>query len=110
MTPEMRIANEEIFGPVMPILAVRSAEEAVKISNSSQYGLDSCVFTENINLAMKISRQLDDGSVTVNAAPSHGTGHFPFGGNKKSGIGREGIKYSIDELTKLHTIVLAERA
>lgn len=109
VTKEMRVAREEIFGPVMPILTIRSAEEAVEVSNSSEYGLDACVFTENINLAMKISRELEDGSVTINAAPAHGIGHFPFGGNKKSGLGREGITYSIDELTKLHTIVFAER-
>ncbi len=109
VTEDMDIAREEIFGPVMPVLTVESAEEAVRLSNRSEYGLDSCVFTENINLAMKISRELHDGSVTVNAAPAHGVGHFPFGGNKKSGLGREGIKYSIDELTRLHTIIFTER-
>ncbi|MGC8765212.1 MAG: aldehyde dehydrogenase family protein [Brevinematia bacterium] len=105
---DMRVAKEEIFGPVMPIIEVESTEEAVKISNSSEYGLDSCIFTENIHLALKIAKELEDGSVTINSAPAHGVGHFPFGGNKKSGLGREGIKYSIDELTKLHTIIINE--
>ncbi|MBI5545519.1 MAG: aldehyde dehydrogenase family protein, partial [Deltaproteobacteria bacterium] len=109
VTPDMRVAREEIFGPVMPILEVGSLEEAVRISNSSEYGLDACIFTESLNLALRVSRELDDGSVTINAAPAHGIGHFPFGGNKRSGLGREGIRYSIDELTKLHTTVVAER-
>lgn len=104
----MKVATEEIFGPVMPIIEVNSTEEAIEISNSSEYGLDSCIFTENIHLALKIAKQLEDGSVTINSAPAHGVGHFPFGGNKKSGLGREGIKYSIDELTKLHTIIINE--
>ncbi|MCX7821473.1 MAG: aldehyde dehydrogenase family protein [Brevinematales bacterium] len=104
----MRVATEEIFGPIMPIIEVSSTEEAIKISNSSEYGLDSCIFTENIHLALKIAKELEDGSVTINSAPAHGVGHFPFGGNKKSGLGREGIKYSIDELTKLHTIIINE--
>ncbi|MEJ5285459.1 MAG: aldehyde dehydrogenase family protein [Brevinematia bacterium] len=104
----MKVATEEIFGPIMPIIEVNSTEEAIEISNSSEYGLDSCIFTENIHLALKIAKQLEDGSVTINSAPAHGVGHFPFGGNKKSGLGREGIKYSIDELTKLHTIIINE--
>ena len=109
VTPQMRIANEEIFGPVIPILSVDSSEEAVEISNSSEYGLDSCIFTENINLALKMAKQLQDGSVTINSAPAHGVGHFPFGGNKKSGLGREGLGYSIDELTRLHTVIITEK-
>ncbi len=108
VTLDMNVAKEEIFGPVMPIIEVSSVEEAIKISNSSDYGLDSCIFTENIHLALKIAKELEDGSVTINASPAHGVGHFPFGGNKKSGLGREGIKYSIDELTKLHTIIITE--
>jgi len=108
VTDDMRIAREEIFGPVLPVIEVNNYEEAVRISNSSEYGLDSCLFTSNLNLAFKIAQELQDGSVTINAVPAHGVGHFPFGGNKKSGLGREGIKYSIDELTKLHTIIVAE--
>lgn len=102
----MDVATKEIFGPVMPIMSVESVEEAIEIANSSEYGLDSCIFTENIHLALKMASLLEDGSVTINDVPSHGVGHFPFGGNKKSGLGREGIKYSIDELTKLHTIII----
>jgi len=108
VTPEMRIAREEIFGPVIPVISVKDEDQALALSNSSEYGLDSCVFTENINRAIRISRALQDGCVTLTAAPAHGVGHFPFGGNKKSGLGREGLKYSIDELTKLHTIIFTQ--
>ncbi len=109
VSPQMRIAVEEIFGPILPIISVKDARAAVELSNSSEYGLDSCLFTRDIDQALGIARELEDGAVTVNAAPAHGVGHFPFGGNKKSGLGREGIKYSIDELTKLHTIIITER-
>lgn len=108
VTTDMSIAWEEIFGPVIPIIEVESPEQAVRLSNESEFGLDSCVFTESITSAIRISRELQDGSVTINAAPAHGVGHFPFGGNKKSGLGREGLKYSIDELTKLHTVIFAD--
>jgi acyl-CoA reductase-like NAD-dependent aldehyde dehydrogenase len=107
VTGEMRIAWEEIFGPVMPIIEVSGHEEAIRISNESEYGLDSCVFTQDIDKALQVAHELQDGSVTINNVPTHGVGHFPFGGNKKSGMGREGIKYSIDELTKLHTIIIS---
>ncbi|MBD3421056.1 MAG: aldehyde dehydrogenase family protein [Chitinivibrionales bacterium] len=106
--PAMNISCDEIFGPVMPIIQYDNIEEAIEISNASEFGLDSCLFTRDISLAIKTARQLQDGSVSINTAPAHGVGHFPFGGNKNSGIGREGLKYSIDELTRLHTIVIKE--
>ena len=109
VNPSMRIAKEEIFGPVIPIMTVADHEEAVALSNSSEYGLDSCIFTENLNRALKVSREMEDGTVTINGSPAHGVGHFPFGGNKLSGMGREGLKYSIDELTKLHTIIVKQK-
>jgi len=101
----MRIAWEETFGPVVTIIRVKDEKEALKIANQSNFGLDACVFTKDVNKAVEIARKLEDGSVTINAHPSHGLGNFPFGGDKDSGIGREGLNYSIDEMTKLHTIV-----
>ncbi len=105
VTTKMRIAWEETFGPVVTIIRVKDMNEAVKVANQSKYGLDASIFTEDVDRAIEIAKKLEDGSVTVNGAPSHGVGIFPFGGDKDSGIGREGIGYSIDEMTKLHTMV-----
>ncbi len=102
---EARIAWEETFGPVIPILRVKDVDEAIELANRSRYGLDSCVFTDDINIARKVAKRLEEGEVTINAAPRHGVGYYPFGGNKDSGIGREGIGYSIEEMTRLKTIV-----
>ncbi|MCW1311425.1 MAG: aldehyde dehydrogenase family protein [Candidatus Rehaiarchaeum fermentans] len=99
------IANEETFGPVITIITVKDKEDAIKIANQSNYGLDSCVFTNDINEAYECARRLNVGSVTINAAPSHGSTIFPFGGVKDSGIGKEGIVYSIKEMTYEKTIV-----
>jgi acyl-CoA reductase-like NAD-dependent aldehyde dehydrogenase len=107
VTSGMRVSKEEIFGPVLPLIPIENEAEALTLANASEYGLDSCVFTKDLDRALRMARALHDGSVTINAAPAHGVGHFPFGGNKKSGLGREGIKYSIDELTKLHTIIVS---
>jgi len=107
ITREARLAWEEIFGPILPIIRVKDEEEAIALANESEYGLDSCVFTQDIDQAFAVAERLQDGSVTINSIPAHGVGHFPFGGSKRSGIGREGIQYSIDELTELHTIIVA---
>lgn len=100
-----KIMWDETFGPVIPIMHVKDVDEAIELANKSRYGLDSCVFTNDINLARKVAKRLEEGEITVNAAPRHGVGYYPFGGNKDSGIGREGIGYSIEEMTRLKTIV-----
>ena len=102
---EARILWDETFGPVIPIVRVKDVDEAIDLTNRSRYGLDSCVFTNNLNLARKVAKRLEEGEVTINAAPRHGVGYYPFGGNKDSGIGREGIGYSIEEMTRLKTVV-----
>jgi glyceraldehyde-3-phosphate dehydrogenase [NAD(P)+] len=99
-----RIAWEETFGPVVSIIKVKGIDEAIELVNRSKYGLDSCVFTNGFYTAWKVAKSLEEGSVTVNDAPSHGVGYFPFGGNKDSGMGREGVGYSIDEMTRIKTI------
>ncbi len=101
---EARIAWEETFGPVITVIRTKNIDEAIQVANRSKYGLDSSVFTNNLYTAWKVSKALEEGSVSINDAPSHGVGYFPFGGNKDSGLGREGVGYSIDEMTRLKTI------
>ena len=103
---DMRIAWEETFGPVVTIMRVKDLEEAIKIANESEYGLDACIFTKDIDKAFDAAQRIEAGSVHINAHPTHGLGIFPFGGDESSGLGREGIKYSIEDMTKIHTIVL----
>jgi glyceraldehyde-3-phosphate dehydrogenase [NAD(P)+] len=102
--PDAIIASEETFGPVVTIIQVADVDEAIDLTNQSKYGLDSCVFTRDFYTAWKVAKALDEGTVCVNDAPAHGVGYFPFGGNKDSGIGREGVGYSIDEMTRIKTI------
>jgi acyl-CoA reductase-like NAD-dependent aldehyde dehydrogenase len=98
---------EETFGPVLTVVPVSGLDEALELSNRSRYGLDSAVFTSSLDKAWRAARALQCGMVTINDAPAHGVGHFPFGGRKAdSGIGREGLGYSIDQCTVLKTIVM----
>jgi len=101
---EARVAWEETFGPVLPVIRVRDEEEAIEVSNRSNLGLDSAVFTNSFYRMWRIAKALQVGTVSVNDAPAHGVGNFPFGGVKDSGMGREGLGYSIDEMTVLKTI------
>lgn len=106
---EAEIFWEETFGPVLSVTRVRDLDHALELANASRYGLDSAVFTDNLDEAWRAARALQCGQVTVNDAPQHGVGHFPFGGHKPdSGVGREGLGYSITECTQLKTIVLRD--
>jgi glyceraldehyde-3-phosphate dehydrogenase [NAD(P)+] len=100
-----RIAAEETFGPVVSVIRVKNEEEALQIAARPHYGLDSCVFTNNYYRMWKLAKALEVGGVTINDLPRHGVGYFPFGGVRDSGIGREGIGYSIEEMTQHKTIV-----
>lgn len=100
-----RISSEETFGPVVTIIRIKHEDEAIEIGRRSRYGLDSCVFTNNFYRMWKLAKRLLAGGISINDLPRHGVGFFPFGGSKESGIGREGIGYSIDEMTNLKTIV-----
>jgi glyceraldehyde-3-phosphate dehydrogenase [NAD(P)+] len=104
------IMKEETFGPVVPVHVFKTVDEAIEIANRSKYGLDSSVFTTNINSAWKVAKRLEVGEITINNFPAHGIGFFPFGGVKESGLGREGIGYSIEEFTNMKTIVVDTRA
>lgn len=86
VTTDMRLAWEEPFGPVLPVIRVNSVEEAVEISNKSEYGLQAAVFTNNFPLAFKIAEQLEVGTVHINNKTQRGTDNFPFLGAKKSGL------------------------
>lgn len=103
---DMRIAWEEPFGPVLPIIRVKSIDEAIKISNESTYGLQGCIFTKNIDRAFYIANKLEVGTVQVNNKPERGPDHFPFLGVKASGMGTQGIRYSIEAMSRPKAIVL----
>jgi glyceraldehyde-3-phosphate dehydrogenase (NADP+) len=106
VTTEMRVAWEEPFGPVLPFIRIYSAEEAIEISNKSEYGLQGMIFTNNIDLAFNIAQELEVGTVQINGQSERGPDHFPFLGTKSSGLGTQGIKYSIEAMSRPKVVVM----
>ncbi|MCO5557448.1 hypothetical protein L7F22_011013 [Adiantum nelumboides] len=104
--PDMRIAWEEPFGPIIPVIRIRTIEEGVQHCNSSRYGLQGCVFTNNIHRALIVSDAMETGTVQINSAPARGPDHFPFQGLRDSGIGSQGITNSIYMMTKVKSTVI----
>jgi acyl-CoA reductase-like NAD-dependent aldehyde dehydrogenase len=107
VTPAMRIYREESFGPVVAIIRVGSADEAVTVANDNEYGLSSAVFSRDINAALAVARRLETGICHINEATVSDEPQMPFGGVKSSGYGRFGGKAAIDEFTELRWITLA---
>ncbi|MDD6796109.1 MAG: NADP-dependent glyceraldehyde-3-phosphate dehydrogenase [Clostridiaceae bacterium] len=103
---DMRVAWEEPFGPVLPIIRVKDKDEAIKIANESEYGLQSSVFTNSINDAFYIADKLEVGTVQVNNKTERGPDHFPFLGVKASGLGTQGIRYSIEAMSRPKATVI----
>jgi glyceraldehyde-3-phosphate dehydrogenase (NADP+) len=106
VTTDMRLAWEEPFGPVLPIIRVKDKDEAIKLANESEYGLQSAVFTQNINNAFYVADKLEVGTVQVNNKTERGPDHFPFLGVKASGIGTQGIRYSIESMSRPKVTVI----
>ncbi len=101
----MRVVQHETFGPVSPIIRVKGADEALKVANSTCYALQAGVFTEDINEALKFASELEAGAVLINKQSTFRVDHMPFGGFKCSGLGKEGVKYAIEDMTKTKLII-----
>jgi len=106
VTDDMKICQEEIFGPVQAIQKVKNLEDAIERANKSTYGLAAAVFTQDIGKAMYVSNSLRAGTVWVNTYNTLSNA-APFGGFKQSGIGREGGQYGLDNYTEVKTVTIA---
>lgn len=106
--PSMRIFRHELFGPAVGVTPAPDAGEALRLANESDFGLCAGVFTQDIRSALRYVRQLDSGVVCINSAPPWRADLMPYGGLKQSGIGNEGPRYAVHELTEVKTVVFQE--
>ena len=98
--PDMQISCDEVFGPAVGVTRVNDIDEAIALANDTNYGLSAAIFTENINWAMRFVREVDSGNLMVNWGTQWRADLMPYGGLKESGMGKEGPKYAVEEMTE----------
>ncbi|MDW8226541.1 MAG: aldehyde dehydrogenase family protein, partial [Anaerolineales bacterium] len=105
-TPEMRVNSTEMFAPVITVSPYDTWDEAIKLANQTDFGLQSGIFTQNINRIMRAFEEIQVGGLQVNDVSTFRIDQMPYGGVKGSGQGREGPKYAIEEMTEPKLMVL----
>jgi acyl-CoA reductase-like NAD-dependent aldehyde dehydrogenase len=104
---DMKVACDEVFGPVVTLARVRDLDEAVEKANGTGYGLQAGIFTSDISTALRATRLLEFGGVTVNEAPTFRADQMPYGGVKDSGNTREGPRYAVHEMTEPRLVIIS---
>lgn len=103
--PSCELVRDETFGPVMPLAKFSRIEEVIGALRASSFGLQAGVFTDHLPTIQKLFKELDVGALAVNDGPGFRAEHFPFGGMKESGLGREGVAYAIREMSVMKTLI-----
>ena len=103
--PSLEISRSELFGPAVALTPVSGIDEAIAFANDSVYGLGAGLFTSDLNSALRFATEVDCGSIQINSSPLWRSDPMPYGGLKGSGIGKEGPRSAIEEMTELKTVV-----
>lgn len=101
---DMKVVKEEAFAPIVTVMPFKTEEEAVESTNDSIYGLQAGVFTKDISRAYRVADSLEMGGVWINESSVYRQDNYPYGGVKLSGLGREGVKYAMEEMTEMKFI------
>lgn len=104
--PDMKVSCNEVFGPVVTVTPYRQLSEAVALLNQSEFGLQAGIFTQDINKIFYAFRHVEVGAVLANEIPTFRADHMPYGGVKDSGLGREGVRAAIEDMTEPRLLVM----
>jgi acyl-CoA reductase-like NAD-dependent aldehyde dehydrogenase len=104
VTREMKVMCSEVFAPIVSVVPFDSFDEALDMADDSVYGLQAGIYTTSIDKAFRAAARLDVGGVIINDVPTFRVDHMPYGGNKESGLGREGIKYAMEEMSNIKLV------
>ncbi len=104
--PEMKVVRDELFGPGVAVVRARDVDDAIRMANDTNFGLSAGVFTQDIDAAIRFAKEVNSGNIHINWGPLWRTDLMPYGGLKDSGIGKEGPKYAIEEMTEMKSIVI----
>ncbi len=106
VTPTMKVVCEEVFAPVVSLVPFEDFDQALRLVDDSQFGLQAGIFTNDLQKAMNAVDRLNVGGVIINDVPMYRVDHMPYGGNKDSGLGREGPRFAIEDMTTIKMVVM----
>jgi acyl-CoA reductase-like NAD-dependent aldehyde dehydrogenase len=106
VNPEMKVISEEVFAPVASIISCDDFEESLRQANDTKFGLQVGVFTKDIDRVFKAVKRLNFGGVIINDTPAFRADHMPYGGNRQSGLGREGVRFAMEEMTNIQMVAI----
>ena len=104
VSAEMKVIKDEVFAPVVSLIPFQDLSEALQMVNQTRYGLQVGIYTQRIDYAFEAVKKINVGGVMINDTPTFRVDHMPYGGNKESGIGREGLRYAIEEMTNIRMV------
>jgi acyl-CoA reductase-like NAD-dependent aldehyde dehydrogenase len=106
VTPEMKVIAEEAFAPIASVISCDDFEESLRQANDTKFGLQVGVFTKDLNRVFKAIRKLNFGGVIINDTPAFRADHMPYGGNRQSGLGREGVRFAMEDMTNIQMVAI----
>ena len=106
VAPEMKVSCDEIFGPALGISRIDDIDQAIAMANDTNYGLSAAIFTENLNWALQFAQQVESGNIHINWGTQWRADLMPYGGLKESGMGKEGPRYAVEEMTETKMVVI----
>ncbi len=105
---DMKVVSEEVFAPLASVISCEDFEESLRQANDTKFGLQVGVFTKDIDRVLKAVKRLNFGGVIINDTPNFRADHMPYGGNRQSGLGREGVKFAMEDMTNIQMVAIRQ--